>query len=119
MIDYRPLMSDALIERLVQSGPHLDHVERQLPAPQREALVELQRTAADAYASGQWQVPATGETIRIPAPNTSPLAQQAQEALGEAYLASESQGRGMLKALMADNGLTPLARSTPASLISR
>lgn len=117
IMDYRPLLNDKLIERLVQSGPELDKIEPMLSPPLREALVDLQRNAADAYAAGDWKVPSTGETITVPeSSSTAIIAQDAQQALGGAYLGMGDQGKSVLKTLMQDLGLNPsMPKATNAS----
>jgi hypothetical protein len=115
-MDYHPILNDKLVRRLVQFGSDLDQIEPLLSPPLREALVDLQRNAADAYASGDWTVLATGEKISVPEASshkendTSPsLKQQAQHALGGAYLGVSDQGKSVLKTLMQDLGLSPSA----------
>lgn len=115
-MDYHPILNDKLVRRLVQLGSELDQIEPLLSPPLRDALVDLQRNAADAYASGDWTVLATGEKVTVQQAtshkenDTAPsLKQQAQQPLGGAYLGVSDQGKSVLKTLMQDLGLSPSA----------
>lgn len=118
-MDYHNILNDKLIKRLVQYGSELEQVEPLLSPPLREALVDLQRNAADAYASGDWTVLATGERITVPEPSSQQetdapqaLSQQAQQALGSAYLGAADQEKTVLKSMMMEMGIGPTTAKT-------
>ena len=108
----KPLLTERQLQTLLESGPELDKIEPLLSPELRGVLVDLQRNAATAYAAGDWQVQATGETITVP--EVSPrkkgnLVENAQAALGNAYLGITDQSKTILKSIMDNLGLNPSA----------
>ena len=81
-----PLLTNQQLEILLRHGPELDKIEPLLSPQLREVLVDLQRNAADQYASGEWHVAATGECFTVKATPEPPPVETAQAALGKAYL---------------------------------
>lgn len=59
----------------------------------------------NAYASGNWQVEATGETISVPSRGYRAIFDQSPQALARAYMTLAGEGRDMLKALFTELGL--------------
>ena len=118
----KPLLNNAQLDVILRSGPELDRIEPLLSPPLRDALVELQRNAADAYAAGEWKVEATGETITVPesysrlasepkAADDKSFVEHAQYALGSAYMGVSDQSKQMLKSLMGELGLNPSVKA--------
>lgn len=122
-IENKPLLDNKQLEIILRAGPDLDRVEPQLSPALRDTLVSLQRNVADAYAAGDWQVPSTGETITVPesysrkgASASTPFYEQAQDALGNAYLSMADNSKDILKTMMQELGLTRSAPNPPAKV---
>lgn len=118
-MDNQQLLDDRQLEILLRHGPEMDRVEPLLSPELRDTLVALQRNAANRYASGTWHVAATGETLVVNAPSSPSMLQNAQYALGSAYLAVKGQGKAALRSMMELLGLTPSASERGAAGLQR
>jgi len=111
----KPLLDDKQIETLLRAGPELDKLEPVMSPELREVLVDLQRNAANHYASGEWQVegpkqPAKHEILSRQAPYSAyHLYDKAQNALGSAYLETAGSAKDAFKTLMNELGIGRIA----------
>src|SRR4051812_24683469 len=103
------VLSDAQLRTLVEKSPAIDAAVAPLPQALQAKLLILQQRAGDAYAAGEWTVEGKDEKHIVPMRSRPPTAQEAQEALGQAYLALEDK-KTQLKGVMDAMELTPSSR---------
>ncbi len=101
-------LNDSQLMTLIRQSPALDAIAPSLPEPLQARLLDLQKRAGDAYAAGSWRTKA-GDLVEVPPRSVPPTVEEAQSALGQAYLVQDDHKRA-LKGLMDDMGLTPSAR---------
>lgn len=99
-------LNDKQMLALMQAGRELDDLRPALPADIQKDLLDLEQRSGNAYASGDWQ--SQGGTICTPCASARPTAEEAQNILGQAYLALEDK-KTTLKNIMNEMNLTPSA----------
>jgi len=101
------LTNDQMLS-LLQSSPALDSITPSLPKDLQQQLLDLQIRAGNAYNGGYWVGQETGNVF-VNTSTPAPTREEAQQALGQAYLALQDQ-QTTLKNIMNDMDLTPSAQ---------